>query len=261
MTFIGFGLVILGTIFWLLGEMSLIFAGLSAVHREYGPMAREYQRSINGQPNLVMPVGSETATRIERRYRDTLEQARAHRAAEQPEGERIAPPTISLRVRPPTVTELMAAGLSEAEAQRRRRGLDAISFEVLDVDVEAGTLQLRRPLAEGVDTDYVVESFEPRNLLVVLQGAIGLVAIPLAIFGLFWVTNRPRIADFLIATEIEMRKVNWPTRKELIGSTWVVIIGALMLAILLRIVDIIFAALFISIGILEGTSPFEGLLF
>src|SRR5436305_8297203 len=35
--------------------------------------------------------------------------------------------------------------------------------------------------------------------------------------------NKPRVVDFFIATESEMKKVNWTSRKEIIGSTKVVI--------------------------------------
>ncbi len=69
---------------------------------------------------------------------------------------------------------------------------------------------------------------------------------------LWWVLNKPRIVDFMIATESEMRKVNWPTRREIVGSTWVVICGTLLMATLLFVVDISFALLFRAIGVLEG---------
>ena len=72
-------------------------------------------------------------------------------------------------------------------------------------------------------------------------------------FGLlWWVLNKPRVVDFMIATESEMRKVNWPTRREIIGSTWVVIGGTALMATLLFVVDISFAMLFRTIGVLEG---------
>lgn len=66
----------------------------------------------------------------------------------------------------------------------------------------------------------------------------------------YWVMNKPRIVDFLIATDSEMRKVNWPGRREIVGSTWVVICGTLLMAALLWVVDLGFAALFQKIGIL-----------
>lgn len=68
----------------------------------------------------------------------------------------------------------------------------------------------------------------------------------------WWVFNKPRIVDFMIATESEMKKVNWPSRREIIGSTWIVICGTLLIAFLLFAVDMLFAKLFSGIGILEG---------
>ncbi len=68
---------------------------------------------------------------------------------------------------------------------------------------------------------------------------------------MFFVMNKPRIVDFFIATDSEMRKVNWPSRKELIGSTWVVIIGTLMFALVLWVINVGFFKLFQEIGIIE----------
>lgn len=73
-------------------------------------------------------------------------------------------------------------------------------------------------------------------------------------FGLaiYFVLNKPRIVDFMIATEAEMKKVNWPSRKEIIGSTIVVIGGTVLIALLLFVINLAFGALFRAIGILEG---------
>jgi len=68
---------------------------------------------------------------------------------------------------------------------------------------------------------------------------------------MFWMVNRPKSADFLIATESEMKKVSWSTRKEVVGSTKVVIITTLILAALLFGVDILFKLLFTAVGIWE----------
>ena len=44
--------------------------------------------------------------------------------------------------------------------------------------------------------------------------------------------NKPSNVDFLIATDSEMKKVNWTSRKELIGSTKVVIFFMFVIAVL-----------------------------
>jgi preprotein translocase subunit SecE len=67
---------------------------------------------------------------------------------------------------------------------------------------------------------------------------------------LFWMVNRPSSADFLIATEGEMKKVSWSSRKEIVGSTKVVIIATFMLAVVLAAVDAGFALLSHWIGLM-----------
>ena len=61
---------------------------------------------------------------------------------------------------------------------------------------------------------------------------------------MLWLINRAKTADFLIATEGEMKKVSWSSRKEIIGSTKVVIVTTLIMAIVLFGVDFMFVLLF-----------------
>ena len=68
---------------------------------------------------------------------------------------------------------------------------------------------------------------------------------------LWWLLNKPKIADFMIATENEMKKVNWPSKQAVIGLTWIVIAGTLMIALILFVADFGFTNLFQAIGILE----------
>jgi preprotein translocase subunit SecE len=61
----------------------------------------------------------------------------------------------------------------------------------------------------------------------------------------------------MIATESEMRKVNWPSRRELVGSTWIVICGTLLMALVLLAIDVGFVSFFQWIGVLEhGAASF-----
>ena len=66
---------------------------------------------------------------------------------------------------------------------------------------------------------------------------------------ILWLANRPSSADFLIATESEMKKVSWSSKKEIIGSTKVVIIFMVVIASILFGVDFMFVALFKYLGI------------
>lgn len=89
---------------------------------------------------------------------------------------------------------------------------------------------------------------------VYIQGGMAIVA--LAFFGwlLYYLIGlKPRVVDFLIATEGEMKKVNWSTRREIIGSTWVVIAMTVFLAALIFVLDfVIFAQFFRWIGVLKS---------
>jgi len=67
----------------------------------------------------------------------------------------------------------------------------------------------------------------------------------------WWLLNKPKIADFMIATEAEMRKVNWPSKKEILGSTVIVIGGTFIMAAFLWVVDLGFGQLFIWMDVLK----------
>jgi len=67
-------------------------------------------------------------------------------------------------------------------------------------------------------------------------------AIPAVVFAAlgavaFFYMNTPKVGDFLIATESEMKKVSWSSKAELIGSTAVVIGTVLALALLIWVAD------------------------
>ena len=69
----------------------------------------------------------------------------------------------------------------------------------------------------------------------------------------FWLAGRrEKTVDFLIATDFEMKKVNWSTPKEVIGATWVVIGAAVLISASLFVFDLTFRAFFKFIGILVG---------
>lgn len=47
-----------------------------------------------------------------------------------------------------------------------------------------------------------------------------------------------KIKEFFKEVKIEMKKVVYPSREELIGSTWVVIITAIIISVFLGVVDL-----------------------
>lgn len=59
--------------------------------------------------------------------------------------------------------------------------------------------------------------------------------------GVYILVNRPRVAGFLVEVEGELRKVSWPTRREVLGSTLVVLILMAVLAAYIFLVDFVLA--------------------
>jgi preprotein translocase subunit SecE len=82
----------------------------------------------------------------------------------------------------------------------------------------------------------------------------GVALLPVLIFGFLiykWVGIKPATCDFMIATEGEMKKVNWPSRKEVVGSTWIVICCVFLMAALLFAADFMFSSFFRWIKVLD----------
>jgi preprotein translocase subunit SecE len=78
-----------------------------------------------------------------------------------------------------------------------------------------------------------------------------------AVVGLvtwFFVGVNRTTVDFLIATESEMKKVTWSSRKEVWGATKVVIGMVIFLSVGLFVVDLFFTWFFTKIGVLK--TPF-----
>jgi preprotein translocase subunit SecE len=70
----------------------------------------------------------------------------------------------------------------------------------------------------------------------------------------FWagyrLVNYPKFADFLIAVEAEMNKVSWPSRGELLRSSFVVIFVIFFLAAVLYLFDAVWQIVFQYLGVL-----------
>jgi len=85
----------------------------------------------------------------------------------------------------------------------------------------------------------------------VQAGAAILVLIIGAILIYWMVGLRPPSVDFLVSTDGEMKKVNWSTRREIMGSTWVVIGATFLISLLIFVCDIGLQAFFTAIGVLQ----------
>ena len=97
--------------------------------------------------------------------------------------------------------------------------------------VAVGCFQLYKKM-QATDLDLWSQTMIPAGLFVVLA------------FLIFWLTNKPAIADFLIAAEGEMKKVSWSSRKEIMVSTFIVIVVVVFMASLLGLTDLSFSMFF-----------------
>ncbi len=74
----------------------------------------------------------------------------------------------------------------------------------------------------------------------------------LAVVCYYLMCVHKRVVDFLIATEGEMKKVNWSTRREIMGSTWVVISLTFVIAGLIAILDMGYSMIFQALKVLDS---------
>ncbi len=73
--------------------------------------------------------------------------------------------------------------------------------------------------------------------------------VPVVVFAalsavVYWLLNKPAVADFMIAAEGELKKVNWSSRKEVAVSTMIVIIVVFTMAAILGATDMVFSIVF-----------------
>jgi preprotein translocase subunit SecE len=86
--------------------------------------------------------------------------------------------------------------------------------------------------------------------------SVGGVVLALLLWFCWSKINKPANVDFLIATDSEMKKVNWTTRKELIGSTKVVVFFVILISAILFLYDLVFGYFFQLIRVLQF-GPFQ----
>jgi preprotein translocase SecE subunit len=94
-----------------------------------------------------------------------------------------------------------------------------------------GCWQLYRFL-EGADVNLWVTTIIPVAIWVALSAVT------------YWLLNKPAVADFMIAAEGELKKVNWSSRKEVAVSTMIVIVVVFMMAAILGATDLVFSIVF-----------------
>ena len=71
--------------------------------------------------------------------------------------------------------------------------------------------------------------------------------------GYHFICRSPKVVEFFIATEGEMKKVNWSTRREILGSTWVVIGLMFVVGVVITLLDLGYTKIFQALNVLEAT--------
>ena len=96
---------------------------------------------------------------------------------------------------------------------------------------------------------FQLGDFEP----VYIQGGVSVIVIAFCgILGFHLIGRKPKLVDFMVATEGEMRKVNWSTRREIFGSTVLVILLTLFIAVFCKIADLAFSSFFQWVDVLQS---------
>jgi preprotein translocase SecE subunit len=87
----------------------------------------------------------------------------------------------------------------------------------------------------------------------ILQGSAAVVVILIGfLITYYFCAMKPSAVEFLIATDMEMKKVNWSTWKDIRKMTSVVVFAAVFLATTLFVIDFTFQLIFRAIGVLQG---------
>jgi preprotein translocase subunit SecE len=96
-------------------------------------------------------------------------------------------------------------------------------------------------LANGPLMDY------DRSVRLAIPAAIGVILSWMA----YRVVNIPQFADFLIAVEVEMKKISWPSLQRCFRAGAVVIVTMFFMAAMLFLYDQFWMRFFVWIGVLK----------
>jgi preprotein translocase SecE subunit len=116
--------------------------------------------------------------------------------------------------------------------------------------------QMQTLRTEGFSGEVAGEGAGVRPIPIVdplyVQGGLAALVLLVGAALVFWIVgSKPTSCEFLIATDGEMKKVNWSTRREILGSTWVVIAASFLVAAALYVIDQAFSWFFVSIDVLQ----------
>jgi preprotein translocase SecE subunit len=146
-----------------------------------------------------------------------------------------------------------AAPYKRSQGQRVRRGT------VLGILILTGcgvyTLIARDSLHSAASENWSVvlpfSNGQTVTLLPHLQFTLPILLTALSLWLAYRIVNFPPFADFLIATEAELNKVSWTTRRRLVQDTIVVLATMVLMTVFLFAVDVIWVQLMSKIHVLQ----------
>jgi preprotein translocase subunit SecE len=121
------------------------------------------------------------------------------------------------------------------------QGKDTRLYSAVTIAVIAaiGCWRLHEKLKATMDTTQTL------GLWLSICVPLGLIAVIAGL--LYWLSNRPSVADFLISAEGELKKVSFSSKREIAVSTTVVIVVVLLMSAMLGAADFIFDLFFTSV--------------
>jgi preprotein translocase SecE subunit len=158
------------------------------------------------------------------------------------------------------LVKLEEQGWFEAKAYKRSQGQMVRRGTVIGILTLAGcgifTLLRHNTLAAASRDWRVTLPFTGGRTLTLLPAVpltLPLLLAALSLWLAYRIVNLPVFADFLIATEAEVNKVSWTTRKRLIQDTIVVLVTVILLTVFLFVVDQAWAFVLTRIGVVQIT--------
>lgn len=173
-----------------------------------------------------------------------------------PQGEAKAGDHVVLMGRPEKSTEQKEIGTAEVAEYTSVNGLlrlKSVNMTVASADPGVADSVSTGPGAAAFSARIKPKSAqgEPTIRPELLQGGVAAIMIVIGAALAFYLTAmHQRFVEFLIATDMEMKKVNWSTRRDIVKSTMVVIFASVLISASLFAVDYVFQLGFRAIGVL-----------
>jgi len=152
-------------------------------------------------------------------------------------------------VTPPTLGTATVASLTGQTVLVKNLNLVAKADPTSIQSITAG----ESPVAEAVRTAVSRRTAMPLIEPTLFSGLVAAVVIMIgAIIGYYLVGVRGGTVEFLIATDFEMKRVNWSTPREIMGNTYVVIFACVFVTLLLFLFDRMYENVFKLLGVLPS---------